>query len=238
MRKRSGLAVVLSLTLPLALAFALAVPATEAVAAPGTADGGAAAPAERAGAGGANAGEDRHDPNNITGISRWMELCVEGNGKYLARDFPGAIASYRSAVQLAPKNPFPQYLLGAAQLASGNMVEAEASLKQAELYSDKRDAVLRAKILFMTADLKERQKKWAEAKAAWQLYSEWVFTQSNGGMFPLSSAARVKAIDDVMKLDTSMEIVRQRIAENADGNFGGAATSGADAGAKSPPAKK
>ena len=42
-------------------------------------------------------------------------------------------------------------------------------------------------ILFVTADLKERQKKWEEAKAGWQLYNEWVFAQSDGGTFPLSA---------------------------------------------------
>ncbi len=182
-----------------------------------------------------DASEETHDPNNITGISRWMELCVEGNGKYMARDFPGAIASYRSAVQLAPKNPFPHYLLGEAQLASGNLTEAEASLKQAELISDKRDALLRAKILFVLADLKERQQKWDEAKAGFQLYNEWAIAQVDGGTYPLSASARVKAIDDVIKLDKATAIVRERIAATADGGFGGPS---ADAGAKSAPPKK
>jgi tetratricopeptide (TPR) repeat protein len=231
MRTRSGFA-------SLATVLALALPAGSfAVGLPVVAIAGDARPApSRAELG--DAGDARNDPSNITAISRWMELCIEGNAKYAARDFSAAIASYTSATRLAPKNPFPQYLLGEAHLANGNLAEAEASLKQAELASDKRNALLRAKILFVLADVKERQKKWDEAKAAWQLYSEWVFAQSNGGTFPLSAAARIRAIDEVLKLDGTMQIVRERIAATSDGGVLGSASTAVDRGVKSAPSKK
>lgn len=232
MRKRSGLAL-LPVALALVIPAALAIPVLAIAGA-----GSASAAGGRAGSDGGGGGEETRDPNNITGISRWMELCVEGNGKYMARDFPGAIGSYRNAVQLAPKNPFPHYLLAEAQLASGNMSEAEASLKQAELLSDKRDALLRAKILFVLADLRERQHKWEEAKAGWQLYTEWAIGQVDGGSYPLSASARVKAIDEVIKLDKATQVVRERIAATANGGFGGPASPPADAGTKTAPPRK
>ena len=78
---------------------------------------------------------------------------------------------YRQAIQLAPKRPLPHYLLGEAQLGAGNLPEAEAALTDAEQSSDDRDPNVRGKILFVIADLKEREKKWDDAKTAWKAYA-------------------------------------------------------------------
>lgn len=155
--------------------------------------------------------ERRRDPNNVTGISKFMETCVEGNAKYAVQDWKGAMESYRAAIKLAPKNPLGHYLLGEAQLAGGSPADAEVSFRQADITSDKRDAQMRAKVLFVTADVKERQSKWTEAKAAWQAYNDWVLQYSDGGVFPLSATARIKAIDEQLKADKAMQVVRDRI---------------------------
>ena len=83
------------------------------------------------------------------------------------------------------------------------------------------------------ADCYEREKKWEQARAAWQIYTEHAAKLGpDGGAFPQTGAGRMKVIDDYMKLDKQYEIVRQRIAaEKADAGT-------ADAGKSAAPAKK
>lgn len=156
---------------------------------------------------------------------KYRDACTQGNTKYAARDFAGAIEAYRQAIELDPKNPLGHYLLGEAQLAAGNLTEAEAAWNRASLESGDTHganvspaaATVRARILFVLADLKERQKKWDDAKAAWQMYLDWAAKYPNAGAFPASAQSRQQVIDTMQKLDTSYAVVRQRIAETKDG---------------------
>ncbi|HEX4515857.1 MAG TPA: tetratricopeptide repeat protein [Polyangiaceae bacterium] len=163
-----------------------------------------------------SAADDKYDPANHTHISKFMETCVQGNAKFVSRDFPGAIDSYRKAIQLQPTNPLGHYLLGEAQSASGNLTEAEASWTNADNLGDK-DPPTKTKLLFVLADLKERQKKWDDAKAGWQRYAQYVAAHPDAGGSAATSDARIKAIDDMLKQDKAYDIVRERIAaEKAD----------------------
>jgi tetratricopeptide (TPR) repeat protein len=149
--------------------------------------------------------------------SKYKEACSQGNGKYAARDFPGAIEAYRKAIELEPRNPLAHYLLGEAQLAAGSFVEADAAWNRAALESSDKDAALRAKILFVLADLRERQKKWDDARAAWQVYIDWAAKYPNAGAFPPSGQSRQQVIDAMLKQDKAYEVVRQRIADTKSG---------------------
>ena len=155
--------------------------------------------------------DDSYDPANVLHISRFMEAVAAGNAQAASRDFPGAIASYRKGIQLQPKNPLGHYLLAQAQLVQGNLPEAEASMNQAENVADTAPAV-KAKVLFVLAELKERQKKWVEAKAAFTRYSEYAGSHPGSGAMPDSAAARVAAIDEQLKVDAAYAVVRERIA--------------------------
>jgi hypothetical protein len=156
--------------------------------------------------------EAKSDADNVTALSKYMETLLKGNGKYLARDLPGALEIYRSAIPLKPKDALGHYLIAETQIAAGNLAEADASLKQADANSDGKNPGLRAKILFLTADVRERQKKWDEAKMAWQAYGD--FAAKNPTVaFPASATSRVQAIDEMTKQDKAYEIVRKRIAE-------------------------
>lgn len=177
----------------------------------------------------AAAAETRHDPDNVTGISQAMEAVAKGNERFVAKDLPGAIDLYRKSIQLNPKSPLAPYLLGEAQLASGNVSEAEAAFKQAEELSDARNPQLRSHVLFVVADVYERQKKWPQAKAAWQTYAEHAAKYADAGAFPQSATSRLEAIESVTKLEAQMVEVRARIAAEK--------MAAADAGAKAP-AKK
>ncbi len=164
------------------------------------------------------AADDKYDPDNRSHISHFMETCVQGNAKFVSRDFPGAIELYRKAIQLQPTNPLGHYLLGEAQSASGNLTEAEASWTNADNLGDKSPSV-KTKLLFVLADLKERQKKWDDAKAAWTRYREYVASHADAGGHPATADARIQAIDEMLKQDKAYDIVRQRIA--ADKAAGG-----------------
>lgn len=210
MRTRTVVTALLALALPALVVVPLALAAS------------GDAPPPKPGA----AGPKKPDANNQVALSEFMSTCLQGNAKFLSRDFPGSIDTYRKAIQLAPKNPLGHYLLGEAQLATGNMAEAEASWKQADLLAPAAaNPVLRARILFVQADLKEQQKKWDEAKALWQAYADLAAKlvgdggspSPEAGVHPASAASRLQAIEASMKLDKDYEVVRQRIKDTADG---------------------
>ena len=147
----------------------------------------------------------------------YAAACSQGNAKYAARDFDAAIAQYRKAIDIAPHQPLAHYLLGEALIASGNVAEAEASLGRAAVEAGEKDPSLHAKVLFVTADLKERQKKWDDAKAAWQTYLDWANRFPDANVFPATAQSRLVVLDVVIKQDKAYDVVRQRIAANQDG---------------------
>ena len=85
---------------------------------------------------------------------------------------------------------------------------------------------------FLRADIAERQKKWDQAKLAWQAYTEHAAKMgADAGAFPQTGAERLKAIQKVMDLEKAYAPVRERIAaEKAD--------AGKSAPSATPPAKK
>jgi tetratricopeptide (TPR) repeat protein len=157
------------------------------------------------------------DATASTPSREYSSTCAQGNAKYVARDFDGAIALYRKAIERAPHQALGYYLIGEAQLAAGNLPEAEASWLRAATEAGEKDPALEARILFVTADLKERQKKWEDAKAAWQVYLDWANRFPDVGVFPGSAQSREAVLDTVIKQDRASEIVRQRIAASQDG---------------------
>jgi tetratricopeptide (TPR) repeat protein len=202
---RLGVALALLVSAPAAAVAMLGAPSGS-----GVADALAAAPSASASA--------QYDPNNTTGISKFMEMCLEGNRKYLANDYDGALETYRSALRLSPRNPFGHYLVAEAHLAAGRPADAEAALKQAEQMSDLRSPLLRSKVLFLLADARERQQKWLEAQAAWRAYSDWAMKHvDGGGTFTMNAAARVRVLDEAIARERSASVVRERIDASASG---------------------
>ena len=151
-----------------------------------------------------------HDPNNVIGISETMEAVVDGDVKYVAKDFAGAMEAYKKAVKLQPKNPLGHWRIGSVHLQAGNLAEAEAAWIQADSMADAVPQI-KGKVLFALADLRERMKKWDDAKAAWQRYGEFVAKHPEVGFGP-TAAARTLALEDMTKQDKAYDIVRERIA--------------------------
>lgn len=161
--------------------------------------------------------DSKYDPDNKTHISKFMETIVAANAKATSRDFPGATELYRKAIQLAPSNPLGHYLLAEVQLVQGNVSEAEASLNQADNVGEKAPNI-KIKVLFVLADVKEQQKKWDDARAAWKRYTDYTASHDAGVIaFPSSAAARIQAMDDMLKQDRAYDVVRERIAVEKDG---------------------
>jgi tetratricopeptide (TPR) repeat protein len=161
---------------------------------------------------------DTADATEATdGGAKFREACKEGNGHYAARDFVGAIAAYQKAIEIDPNNALGHYFLGEAQLAGGNLVEAEAAWNRASIAATAKQGALRTRVLFVLADLKERQKKWDEARAAWQVYLDWVARFPDVGGYPGSALSRQQVIDAMQKQDKAYIVVRQRITDTKAG---------------------
>lgn len=141
-------------------------------------------------------------------------LVGKGNERYAAKDYPGAASVFRMAVQTSPRNPLGSYLLGEAYLASANLGEAEAAFKAAAAIDDPQTPpAARSRVLFAVADCYEREKKWEQARASWQAYAEHAAKLApDAGAHPASAAARIKVIDEWLKLEKQSEAVRERIA--------------------------
>ncbi|MBS2016569.1 MAG: tetratricopeptide repeat protein [Deltaproteobacteria bacterium] len=196
----------------------------------------ASADAPRAKPKAAASAEAKYDPDNVTALSQAMETVLEGNKKYLAKDFQGALDAYKKALVLNPRMALAHYLAGETYLALANFGEAEAAFKAAEEVTNAKEPLVRSHVLFALADCYEREKKWEDARKAWQVYAEHAAKLgAEGGAHPQTGAARLKAIDDWIALDKKYEIVRQRIAAEKDG--GAAAADAGPAKPAAPPKK-
>lgn len=178
---------------------------------------GAAPAAPAASAAASPPGQQRLDPKGRTGISPFMLKVIKANGAYTARDFQGAIAGYRDAIQEDPQNPLGHYLMGEAQLAAGNTAEAEASWSSGMRYVGT-DDVLHAKLLFVIADLRERQGRWDDAKKAWQDYGGFVTAHPNAKGYVATATERNRTIDVHTDLDTKYAAVKARIEQRLKEN--------------------
>jgi tetratricopeptide (TPR) repeat protein len=180
-----------------------------------------ATPAMADGASGAGASKKKNSDDSATtdsgDKSGFKDGVADGSAKYAAGDYPGAVAAFQKAVEAAPKNPLGHYFLGEAQLKAGNLTEAEAAWNRASLAATEKDAALRAKILFCLADLKERQKKWDDARAAWQVYLDWGAKYPEAKAYAGSGTSRQGMIDAAQKQDKAYDVVRQRIAATKNG---------------------
>ena len=132
----------------------------------------------------------KRDPKGIKGISPYMEAIAKGNRAAVARDFDGAIAAYREAIQKDPQNPLGHYHVGSAQLLKGDQKEAEAAFV-AGLRFVGRNGTLKGKLIFALADLRERQKNNDEAIGRWKEYSANADAEKEAVTYPGTATERV-----------------------------------------------
>ena len=151
----------------------------------------------------------RKDPEGKTGISPYNEQIAKGNGSFVARDLPGAVAAFQEAIKIDPDKMLGFYRLGEAMLESGKLEEAEAAWTTA--LGKKGTDDLHAKVLFCMADLRERQKNWQVAKDAWNNYTGFLTSNAKANGFPATAIERQKMIDRRVKDEKDYAAVKERI---------------------------
>jgi tetratricopeptide (TPR) repeat protein len=152
----------------------------------------------------------KRDPKGQKGISPFWESIKKGDDSLAARDIEGAKAAYQEAIRGEPQNPMGHYRMGEAELTKGNLKEAEASWQTALRFSGE-NAAMRAKVLFVLADVKERQRALDEATNGWNAYAQHAKTATNVKTYPETPPDRLKRIADWKQLETDYAAVKERI---------------------------
>jgi tetratricopeptide (TPR) repeat protein len=154
----------------------------------------------------------RRDPKGIKGISPYMEQIAKGDHSYVARDFEGAISAYREAIKLEPEKALAHYRVGAAQLAKGDQKEAEAAFVNGLRFVGK-DGTLKGKLIFVLADLRERQKNNDEATGRWKEYAKNAEDEKEAITYPATASERIARNEAWKKNVADSEEVKTRIAK-------------------------
>jgi tetratricopeptide (TPR) repeat protein len=152
----------------------------------------------------------RRDPHGVKGISPFQEAVKKGDDALVARDFDGALAAYREAISSEPENALGQYRLGEAQIAKGDLPDADAAFV-AGLRFVGADASLKAKLQFALADIRERQKNYDDATAKWTDYQTQTTELKESKGFPATAIERKKVIEAWKKLSEDSAEVKARI---------------------------
>ncbi len=152
----------------------------------------------------------RKDPDGIKGISPFWEDLKRGDNAYVARDYDGAIAAYTDALRKEPQNALGHYRIGEAHLAKNDMREAEASWVAALRFVGA-DHTLKGKILFVMADLRERQASYDDATDSWGKYEGFAKSQPEAKTYPATPPERVKVIATWKKMQADYALVKARI---------------------------
>src|SRR5262245_13842127 len=100
--------------------------------------------------------------------------------------------------------------MGEAQFAKGDMTEAEQSWVSA-LRLVGEDHQLHGKILFVMADVRERQKSYDDDSQRWSDYAKFVIQQPEAKGFPATADDRKKRIEEWKKLSADSAEVKKRI---------------------------
>lgn len=154
----------------------------------------------------------RHDPKGIKGISPYLEQINKGDRSYVARDFDGAIAAYREAIKSEPEKALAHYRVAEAQLAKGDQKEAEVELVTGLRFVGS-DGTLKGKLIFLLADLRERQKNNDEAIGRWKEYSKNAEDEKEAVTYPATATERVSRNEAWKQLATDSAAVKERIAK-------------------------
>jgi hypothetical protein len=153
----------------------------------------------------------RRDPEGKTGISPYMELIAKGEAAFVARDFAGAIASFQEAIKLDGTKMLGFYRMGEAQLASAKLEEVLATWQSG--LGKKGTEDLNAKLLFVIADLYERQGNLQAAKDAWAAYAAFLQNNAKASGYAGTPVERQKQADRRMKDEKDYAVVKERIAK-------------------------
>lgn len=155
-------------------------------------------------------GEVRRDPAGIKGISPFWESIKKGDDALVAHDLESALAAYKEALTKEPQNPMGHYRIGELLLLKGDMAGAKESLESAKRFAGQ-NPTLKAKAIFVLADISERERNLQEATNGWNAYDGHIKAAPSAKAYPATSADRKKRIEDWKKLEADYAEVRDRI---------------------------
>jgi len=138
------------------------------------------------------------------------EALRRGDNSYVARDFDGAIAAYREAITAEPQNALGHYRAGEAQIEKGDLKEAEAAIASGLRFVGN-DSMLKAKLEYVLADLRERQKSYDDASQKWTEYETFTTAQPDAKGYPASGTERKRVVEAWKKLSADSAEVKARI---------------------------
>lgn len=154
----------------------------------------------------------RRDAAGKTGISPTWEALKRGDDAYVAHNLDGAIKEYQAAIEAKPQNAVAHYRLACALIAKGEFKQAQESLDSALRFAQSEPQTA-AKVLFVVADLKEREHDYPAALTAWKAYSAFVKANPTIKAFPASGESREAKVTQIIKLNEQSAKVKQRIEE-------------------------
>jgi len=158
---------------------------------------------------------ERRDPNGKTGISPYAEALHRGDVAAGRRSFDEAILQYQQAVKLNPSNPAALYRIGQAQVAAGHLDQAQPFYEHALALADSQPT-LKAKILFVLADMQERRRDLARAITAWKGYAEYLKGHQAAHGYPKTAEERIARLTKAQELLEQYAKVRERIKTRLD----------------------
>lgn len=132
----------------------------------------------------------------------------------LARDFEGAVATLREAVQLNPSNPHAYYYIGEVQRMRQSLPEALESFRTARRMAEQANEIVwQARAMQAIAETLERQEnQLTAAREAWLALASFADSHRQQ-VNPEIARARIQAIDVVTEQEQAYVAVRQRIEE-------------------------
>jgi len=151
----------------------------------------------------------RRDPKGVKGISPFWEAIKRGDDALSARDMDGAALAYQDAIKSQPQNPMGHYRLGELLLRKGDLKGAEDSWQSALRFGG--DPAMKAKVLFVLADLRERQRSLEEATNGWNAYEAHAKSAGAVKTYPDVPPERKTRIEAWKKMETDYGEVRERI---------------------------
>lgn len=155
----------------------------------------------------AGAPKVKRDPDGKKGISPYMEALQRGDAALVARDLAGAVSAYQDAVKLDATKMLAFARLAEALRESGKLDDAGSTLETA--LGKQGDDSLKAHVMFLLADLRERQKSYDAAKDLWTKYAS--FVEGKGFGYAASAKDRLAKIEEHAKLEKQYGEVRERI---------------------------
>jgi tetratricopeptide (TPR) repeat protein len=193
----------------------------------------AADPAPPAGAPALRASADARDAamKPTSRQSPYTATMTKGHRAMAAHDFAGAIAAYRAAVAETPRAALPLYFLGEAQTSNGELSEAAVSYESGVGLAAANDD-LHGRLLFVLADLRERQGNWAEARRGWENYAQFLAAHPAVKGYATTATERSNALTVHVDLEASSAAVKDRIEQRAKAPRPGAADPSPAAAAK------